>query len=170
MKYETDSDEDVRSEIYDDVADDWEEEAEAEEKRTKLEKATKAILTEKKQIIRAPTVVKEDKEIDLPINIQREIERMQMEASDMNSAVELIGDQDMKYIADHPVKTKQDAEELGELIANRIITFSGNDNFPEMVQNVYKALVKDLLDLQIVNNKITQVSLTREELKRGHKA
>ncbi|CCW64322.1 unnamed protein product [Phytomonas sp. EM1] len=169
MNYETDSESDNYDEVYDDVADDWEEEIEEEEKRKKLVEATKTILTEKRQIIRAPTVAKLEEEKDLPNNIQLEIERMQREAMDMSSASELLSDKTVDYIADHPVKTKHDAEELGALIANHILTFSHNDNFPEMTQNVYKALVKDFIDLQTVNDKIAQINLTREELRRAQK-
>ncbi|EAN98984.1 hypothetical protein, conserved [Trypanosoma cruzi] len=158
---------------YNDAADDWEAEAAEEEAREKEILEQKANIEEQKlkKRIKAPAKVKkeEEEEETIAADIAAALITMKEKASSAGEAMHLLGDGDegaRRLIADMPVKTEQDATELGEAIAKRLLTFSRLPHFNTMLAVVFQDFAQEFRTLYAANMEATRVHVSSEEAKR----
>ncbi|EKF31069.1 hypothetical protein MOQ_005104 [Trypanosoma cruzi marinkellei] len=159
---------------YNDAADDWEAEAAEEEAHEKEILEQKANIEEQKlrKRIKAPAKVKKEEEEEEAIaaDIAAALITMKEKASSAGEAMHLLlgnGDEGARrLIADMPVKTEQDATELGEAIAKRLLTFSRQPHFNTMLGVVFQDFAHEFRTRYAANMEATRVHVSSVEAKR----
>ncbi|AAZ10257.1 Translation initiation factor eIF3 subunit, putative [Trypanosoma equiperdum] len=156
---------------YDDAADDWEVEAQqgeaAEEEALKRKlREQQALLEKERQRRRARASARTEEEELLPADVARALEDMKSTASSAGEALNVVKDSEnaVKLIADMPVNTAAEAEALGVVLADRLLSFSESPHFNSILSVVFRDIAREFksgnaLDtLRTIKDKVSNAS------------
>lgn len=169
-KYDEDESFQEDYEDFDSAADDWEEEAQQIEEQARAEQKAREVLQERKIANRAFKRAEKIKEVEeiQPEDVQKEANILQEDASNTASAANAF-EESHQYIADMPFRTVEDAEILGEAIANHIMKQSGKKSFEAMLEKLYMSLSKDFSLVDDISTVLNTHRFLLDKLKREEK-
>jgi translation initiation factor 3 subunit J len=155
---------------YDDAADDWEAEAAEEEQKAKAEEVARKLRAEKKLATRAPIKEEVEETEAVPEDVERAITDMRQVANDVASGSALLGgDAAEGLIGNASIAEPEDVDRVGEMIAQRLLSFSDSPNFDKLIADVLERLTKQMTTSALLTEEADRVHRLREELKRAAK-
>lgn len=164
-------DDDYDDAEFDDAADDWEEEAIQIEEQEKAEKLARELLLERRTASRAAKkAVAEEKveEQTTTADVQREIDILRQEASNVASTAEL-SSTTVDLIADMPATSTEEAVAIGKAIAAQIVQQGSASSCEKMLTELLKSIAKEYTKPSGMVSTLTTANVTLEKAKRQEK-
>ena len=154
---------------YEDAADDWEAEAVEEEQKAKEEEIARKVRAEKKLATRAPVKEEAEEKEVVPEDVEHAIIDMRQVANDIGSGSTLLGGESEPLIGNAAITTDAEVDQVGAMIAQRLLSFSSSANFDKLIKDVFERLTKQMTSSALLTEEADRVHRLREELKRAVK-
>lgn len=147
---------------YDDVAEDWEAEAEQEEQNAIAEEVARAARKREKLNVRAPEAQEVDEE-PLPAEIQAEITSLRSEAQQYRES-DVTGTVKETLISSMPANTADDMKAIADTVAAIVEAHKNTANYKDVMELLSKSLINELKDTLLLNKEITRMTFLAKKI------